>query len=182
MCIRDSSSNQYTAPTLTHSQRLDLYQIDGWFPKTPEGIQKAFAYDETEFQPLWHGIDDHLEFVGYWIDHRLIEKIPRHPLFVNFSYFFRATKPFDEPYWLHMIFTNQTREEIYFYEKHIPTHNLLKPIDWPIGQVIKDHHIRGHANCQFTPVGNSHDFGGLHRQHGDSFLDRENIFFTDPPF
>ena len=136
------SSNQYKAPTLTHSQRLDLYQIDGWFPKTTEGIQNTFAYDKTEFQPLWVDIDDHLEFVGYWIDYRLIEKIPRHPLFVNFSYFFKATKPFDDPYWVHMIFTDPTREKIYFYEKHIPTHNLLKPSDWPIGQVIKDHHIR----------------------------------------
>ena len=136
------STEQYKAPTLTHSHRLDLYQIDGWFSKTPDGIQDAFAYDGMEFQPLWHDIDDHLQFVGYWIDYRVVQKIPQHPLFVNFSYFFKATKTFDQPYWVHMIFTNSDLEEVYLYEKHMPTHNLLKPSRWPIGQVIKDHHIR----------------------------------------
>ena len=136
------STEQYKAPTLTHSHRLDLYQIDGWFPKTPEGIQDAFTYDGMEFQPIWHDIDDYLQFVGYLIDLRVIQKIPHHPLFVNFNYFFKATKTFDQPYWVHMIFTNSKLEEIYLYEKHIPTHNLLKPSNWPPGHVIKDHHIR----------------------------------------
>jgi len=136
------STEQYKAPTLTHSHRLDLYQIDGWFSKTLDGIQDAFAYDGMEFQPLWHDIDDHLQFVGYWIDYRVVQKIPQHPLFVNFNYFFKATKTFDQPYWVHMIFTNSNLEEVYLYEKHMPTHNLLKPSRWPIGQVIKDHHIR----------------------------------------
>ena len=136
------SAAQYKAPTLTHSHRLDLYQIVGWFPKTPEGIQDAFTYDGMEFQPIWHDIDDYFQFVGYWIDHRIVQKIPQHPLFVNFSYFFKATKTFDQPYWVHMIFTNSNLEEVYLYEKHIPTHNLLKPSRWPIGHVIKDHHIR----------------------------------------
>ena len=136
------SSKQYEAPTLTHSHRLDLYQVIGWFPKTPNGIREAFAYDGMPFQPLWVEIDDYLQLVGYWIDHRVVQKINHHPLFVNFNYFFKATKEFNEPYWVHMILTDSELEEIYIYEKHIPTHNLLKPSNWPVGHVIKDHHIR----------------------------------------
>ena len=41
-----------------------------------------------------------------------------------------------------MILTDPDLEEIYIYEKHIPTHNILKPSDWPLDHVIKDHHIR----------------------------------------
>ena len=136
------SIKQYEAPTLTHSHRLDLYQINGWFPKTPDGIREAFAYDGMAFQPLWIDIDDSLQLVGYWMDYRVVQKITHHPLFVNFNYFFKATKKFDEPYWVHMIVTDPNREEIYIYEKHIPTHNILKPSNWPVGHVIKDHHIR----------------------------------------
>ena len=136
------SSKQYEAPTLTHSYRLDLYQINGWFPKTPNGIREAFAYDGMAFQPLWIDIDDCLQLVGYWMDHRVVQKITHHPLFVNFNYFFKTHKEFDEPYWVHMVLTDSDLEEIYMYEKHIPTHNILKPSNWPVGQVIKDHHVR----------------------------------------
>ena len=94
------------------------------------------------FQPSRVDIDDSLQLIGYWIDHRVVQKITHHPLFVNFNYFFKATKKFDNPYWVHMILTDPDLEEIYIYEKHIPTHNLLKPSNWPVGQVIKDHHIR----------------------------------------
>ena len=140
--IAHFSSKQYEAPTLTHSHRLDLYQINGWFPKTPDGIRKAFAYDGMAFQPSRVDIDDSLQLIGYWIDHRVVQKLTHHPLFVNFNYFFKATRKFDEPYWVHMSLTDPDLEEIYIYEKHIPTHNLLKPSNWPVGQVIKDHHIR----------------------------------------
>ena len=95
-----SSGSHPFSPTLTHSHRLDLYEVMGWFPKTSEGIAKAFAYGHMEFQPLWASVDDSFELVGYWIDHRVVEKIPYHPLFVNFTFFFRANKPLTEPYWL----------------------------------------------------------------------------------
>ncbi len=133
---------QYEAPTLTHSQRLDLYEVMGCFPKTSEGIAKAFAYDHMEFQPLWASVDDSFELVGYWIDHRVVEKIPYHPLFVNFTFFFRANKPLTEPYWVHMALFDKNLDTVYLYEKHRPTHNLLRPHEWPVDHVIKDHHMR----------------------------------------
>ena len=33
-------------------------------------------------------------------------------------------------------------ETEYLYSRHVPTHNLVSAESWPIGEVIKDHHIR----------------------------------------
>ena len=33
-------------------------------------------------------------------------------------------------------------ETVYLYSRHVPTHNLISSDKWPIGEVIKDHHIR----------------------------------------
>jgi hypothetical protein len=133
---------QYTAPTLTHSHRLDMYQILGWSPKSNYGALNAFKYDGTAFEPAGEIISDEFELVGYLIDHRQIEKIPYHPLFLNVTFYFRAITQLQQPYWVHMQILSEDLEHIYFYSRHIPTHNLVKPTTWPIGDIIKDHHIR----------------------------------------
>ena len=33
-------------------------------------------------------------------------------------------------------------ETVYLYSRHVPTHNLVSAVLWPVGEVIKDHHIR----------------------------------------
>ena len=134
---------QYTAPTLTHSHRLDMYAITGWYPKTNTGVLEAFKYDNASFQPVGETIDNTLEFVGYLIDYRQIEKIPYHPLFLNFTFYFRALEKLSHPYWVHMQILSEDLETVYLYSRHIPTHNLISAEDWPVGEVIKDHHIRG---------------------------------------
>ena len=137
-----TSYPQYTAPTLTHSHRLDMYEITGWYPKTNTGVLKAFQYDDTSFQPLGETIDSTLELVGYLIDYRQIEKIPYHPLFLNFTFYFRAIDQLTHPYWIHMQILSEDLETVYLYSRHVPTHNLVSSDKWPIGEVIKDHHIR----------------------------------------
>jgi hypothetical protein len=133
---------QYTAPTLTHSHRLDMYQILGWSPKSNAGALNAFKYDGVAFELSEEIISDELELVGYLIDHRQIEKIPYHPLFLNFTFYFRAITQLQQPYWVHMQILSEDLEHIYLYSRHIPTHNLIKPTLWPVGDIIKDHHIR----------------------------------------
>ncbi len=133
---------QYPAPTLTHSHRLDMYEITGWHPKTNTGVLNAFKYDNSSFQPLGETIDNTLELVGYLIDYRQIEKIPYHPLFVNFTLYFRALEKLSHPYWIHMQILSEDLETEYLYSRHVPTHNLVSAESWPIGEVIKDHHIR----------------------------------------
>ncbi len=133
---------QYTAPTLTHSHRLDMYEITGWYPKTNTGVLKAFKYDNASFQPLSETVDNTLELVGYLIDYRRIEKIPYHPLFINFTLYFRALEKLAHPYWVHMQILSEDLETQYLYSRHVPTHNLVSPESWTIGEIIKDHHIR----------------------------------------
>jgi len=133
---------QYTAPTLTHSHRLDMYEITGWHPKTNTGVLKAFKYDNASFQPLGETVDNTLELLGYRIDYRQIEKIPYHPLFINFTLYFRALEKLSHPYWIHMQILSEDLETEYLYSRHVPTHNLVSAELWPVGEVIKDHHIR----------------------------------------
>ena len=133
---------QYTAPTLTHSHRLDMYEITGWYPKTKTGVLEAFKYDDAGFQPLGNTVDNTLELVGYIIDYRQIEKIPYHPLFINFTFYFRTLEKLSHPYWVHMQILSEDLETEYLYSRHVPTHNLVSPESWTIGEIIKDHHIR----------------------------------------
>ena len=133
---------QYNAPTLTHSERMDLNRIIGWYPRTPEGILQAFSYDQSQFEPIEELVDDRLEFVGYSIDQRVVRKVPIHPLIVNFTYFWKAQKSLVGPYWVHMAFFDLDGDRIHLYLKHVPTHNLLEPLLWPIDQVIQEHHVR----------------------------------------
>ena len=133
---------QYDAPTLTHSYRMELSRIVGWFPLTTQGKLDAFSYDNRAFQSVQQMIDDRLEFVGYSIDQREIEKIPQYPFIVNFTYLFRAHKPLTDPYWVHMAFFDETTDRLSFYVKHIPTHNFLEPSRWPINQVVQESHVR----------------------------------------
>jgi len=132
---------QYTAPTLTHSHRVDLYQILGWNPKSRNGALDAFKYDHSVFEPIEETINDEFELAGYLLDHRQIEKIPYHPLFLNVTFYFRALTKLEQPYWIHMQILTEDLETIQFYSRHIPTHNLINPAIWPVGDLIKDHHI-----------------------------------------
>ena len=133
---------QYEAPTLTHSHRMDLYQIIGWFPPTRDGTIKAFAYDHRAFQRVGQSVDDSLEFVGYSIDLRVVRKIRYHPLIVNFVYLFKARQPLEQPYWVHMGLFDESLDIAHLYLKHVPTHGLIAPQEWPVDQVIQEHHVR----------------------------------------
>ena len=131
---------QYEAPTLTHSQRMDLYEIIDWYPHTLEGRIQAFSYDDRAFQPIEELVDERFEFIGYAIDQRVVEKILWHPLGVNFSYLFKARLPLVRPYWIHLAFFDTGRDTISHYMKHMPTHNLLKPHEWPVDELVLEHH------------------------------------------
>jgi hypothetical protein len=132
---------QFEAPTLIHSYRLDLKKITGWFSPTPEGILQAFSYDGRPYQPVNGAIDDRLEFVGYSIDQREIEYIPLYPYTVDFTFFFKAVKPLQHIYWVHVAFFDPERDTIMFWMSFMPTHNLLKYYRWPVNRIIQSHHM-----------------------------------------
>lgn len=134
-------TSQYEAPTLTHSYRMDLNRIIGWYPRTSDGLLQAFSYDNRPYQPIGQMIDNRLELVGYSIDQREIELIPHYPYAVNFTFFYKARNPLQHLYWVHLALFNPGSNTIFDLFDHIPTHNLLPYNRWPLNQIIQEHHI-----------------------------------------
>ncbi|MEW6365861.1 MAG: hypothetical protein AB1714_14625 [Acidobacteriota bacterium] len=133
-------TSQYSAPTLTHSFRLDLTRIAGWLDPTIDGIQRAFCYDGRPYQVINETVDNRLEFVGYSVDQRAIELIPYYPYGTNVVFFFRARQRLSHLYWVHLaLFDSEGR--VFYLFSHIPTHNLLPYDQWPVGQLVQEHHI-----------------------------------------
>ncbi len=131
---------QYPAPVLLHSFRMDLTRVTGWFEPTAGGIQRAFSYDERSFTVINKMVDDRLELVGCDMDQREIKLIPYYPYGVNVVFFFKAHQRLGSFYWVHLALFD-SEDNLFYVFTHVPTHNLLRYDQWPVGQIVQEHHL-----------------------------------------
>lgn len=131
---------QYPAPVLLHSFRMDLTEIAGWLEPTIEGARRAFSHDGRPYREINRMVDDRLELVGYDMDQRAIELIPYYPYGMNVVFFFKARQRLGSIYWVHLALFD-SEDNVFYVFSHIPTHNLLPYDQWPVGQIVQEHHL-----------------------------------------
>lgn len=135
--IATYSFADYSAPTLTHSLRMDLERVDGWFDVASMDVARAFAPGE-ELSPLAATHGD-LQLLGGALDTRHVYAMRGYPYFFSITLLVRSSAPIVRVPWLHVGMFDGERLDTAYHEPML--HGLVSPERWPIATPLRDRHV-----------------------------------------
>ncbi len=145
--VKQFDTPDYSAPTLTHSFRLQLFRVDGWFDRTQQeqviaAFQPTPATPETPFVPSGLNVDGDFEVVGYRIDIKHdVTYIREYPYTFTVWLQYRALTPPRQPKWMHvLIFDDEAHRQLSSFDDLV-TEGVILPNRWPAGKIIEEHRV-----------------------------------------
>ena len=135
------STDHYSAPTVTHSTRLEIFQVEGWVPGNRAHSRQLFVTDNPNIQNpsgkfTWNGVS----FLGYSLEPDSLYRSRQIAQCLKLTLYWTAEERIDKPFWVKISFENVKGKRVY--EKlHIPTHNRYPTRRWRKGETIRDHHV-----------------------------------------
>jgi hypothetical protein len=152
--LRERFITQFIAPdedvpTLTHSFRLQLFEIEGWFARADvEQVLAAFE-PERPAADLSSASDEELEIVDHRTDVSRTTPIRGYPQTMTLWLSYRARRALTHAKWLHLRFAEQGREAETSLDVPV-LGGALPPEAWPVGRVLGEHLVvkvpfKGHS-------------------------------------
>jgi hypothetical protein len=130
----------YGAPTLTHSRRVELDRVDGWFPRDTAGALAVLRDDGANpIAPLERRVSDDLVVAGVEADPKELRWLEDYPYYMRLTLVLRATRPLKDRYWLHVAYFDEN--QIVHDQTDLVTDGLLAPSDWAVGEALRDVHF-----------------------------------------
>jgi hypothetical protein len=144
--VKQVAMSDYAAPTLTHSFRLQLFRIDGWFDRSrPDETARAFREEppnaEMPLIPTIFNPDGDLVILGYRTDVSEVRYIREYPYTFTLWLAYRALQPLRGPKWLHVLLFDDETHRIVSAFGDLATAGVLLPSTWPVGQVVEEHRV-----------------------------------------
>ena len=130
----------YAAPTLTHSFRLQLFHVDGWFDRDdPTQARQALQRGSTPLTDTRFASGSDLEIVAYRLDADHVRYVREYPYDLTLWVAYRVLQPLHDAKWLHvMLYDPAERRSLYTMDVALGDAVLL-PAEMPVGDTLEEH-------------------------------------------
>lgn len=144
--VKQTKMYDYSAPTMAHSFRLQLFHIDSWTERGSPAIAAAFAPSTAPndggipFEPASFKTSD-LEIVATRIDNRDFRYIREYPYTFTLWIRYRFLRESTKPQWLHVILYDDEGHRVVSAYDGLLTEGAVLPGHFPVGELLEEHHI-----------------------------------------
>jgi len=131
-------TNQFKAPTLTHSFALELVKLQ-WLDATRQGIVELYKPVNYSTVSMEKDIGFNLKLVDFSIEQPSLEIVPHYPHSLKIALSLRCNKP--PPYlpWLNIVFVSEENKPVFKFTRRL-TNGRLVPDIFPLDTNVIDSH------------------------------------------
>ncbi|MBN1613545.1 MAG: hypothetical protein JW950_03670 [Deltaproteobacteria bacterium] len=136
------STDYFVTPTIVQSFQLDIFRIEAWLRRNPEGIREQFTAEEARCDfPVHQVYRGEVELLGYDLDRPDLEVVKGVPQAVNLTFYWRKVVSSNNKYFVRTTLSNPATRQVIMEKYHLPTHDIYPMPLWNCQEIVKEHHL-----------------------------------------